>query len=74
MFGACNKSNEYLCQLLLFILYTLIPVKFSLNSENIYVVLTLKSALSCSFSFKIVFTSWYDVVMLWGLGFGVQFN
>ena len=27
MSGASNKSNEYLCQFLLFILYTLIPVK-----------------------------------------------
>ena len=29
MFGTSNKTNEYLCQFLLFILYTLIPVKFT---------------------------------------------
>ena len=29
MFGTSNKTNEHLCQFLLFILYTLIPVKFT---------------------------------------------
>ena len=29
MAGASNKSNEYLCQFLLFILYIIIPVKFT---------------------------------------------
>ena len=29
MFGTSNKTNEYLCQFLLFIVYTLIPVKFT---------------------------------------------
>ena len=29
MFGTSNKTTEYLCQFLLFILYTLIPVKFT---------------------------------------------
>ena len=29
MFGTSNKTNEYFWQFLLFILYTLIPVKFT---------------------------------------------